>query len=426
MRDISMRDTLAVVLGGGAGTRLHPLTQHRSKPAVPLAGKYRLIDITLSNCLNSGLDRVFVLTQYLSASLNRHVARAYRFDRFSRGFVNILAAEQSPESHDWFQGTADAVRQSMVHLQAYPHEHVLILSGDQLYLMDYRKMLRHHVESESRITLATIPVTAEDAPGFGILQTDETGCITHFHEKPSPDELPGLESPVSPEMEAQGRVYLASMGIYLFDREELKGSLDRDRSANDFGKQIIPEAIGACRVTSYAFEDYWSDIGTIRSFFEANVALATPLPEFDLYHPRMPIYTNARMLPPAKVQDAELHRVLLSEAAVVVGSRVERAVVGLRAFVDGGCEIRDAVIMGNDFFAWHPDRSYQPEAPEQPGIGKGTVIERAIVDKNAQIGRNCRITNEAGLDHADGDGWAIRDGIIVVKKNARLPDGTVI
>ena len=422
-----MRDTLAVILGGGAGSRLHPLTEHRSKPAVPLAGKYRLIDIPISNCVNSDLRRIFVLTQYNSASLNRHVAQAYRFDRFGGGFVTVLAAEQTPASDRWFQGTADAVRQVLPHIDAYPHRRVLVLSGDQLYRMDFDALGEHHRAARAQLTVATIPVTADEAPGFGILKTDAQGVITEFHEKPARDALDGLESPVSAKHRAAGRVYLASMGIYLFDRAALGSSLRDHPDEADFGKDVIPRAIAERRVVSYPFDGYWSDIGTIRSFYEATLALAEPDPAFDLYDEARPIYTNARTLPPAKLQNAVVRNSMIAEAAVIVDATVEDSVVGIRSFIGAGAVVRRSVILGADYFPWHDaGRRHGIDPPEHPGIGEGSLVENAIVDKNAQIGRGCRIANIHAVDSADGDGWVIRDGIVVVRKNAVLADGTVV
>lgn len=422
-----MRDTLSVILGGGAGTRLFPLTRDRSKPAVPLAGKYRLIDIPISNCINSELMRMFVLTQYNSASLNRHVSRAYRFDRFGGGFVTILAAEQTPHSDRWFQGTADAVRQSLHHIDSYPHRRVLILSGDQLYRMDFNELAAHHRENWADLTVATVPVTAEQAPAFGILKTDPDGVITEFHEKPARDELDGLESPVPTEMKEQGRVYLASMGIYLFERDVMREALRRDEGLHDFGKQIIPQAITSHRVVSYPFEDYWSDIGTIRSFYDANLALADKRPSFDLYDAAAPIYTNARMLPPAKVQAAHVTNTMIGDASVVVEATVENSVIGLRSFVGHGAEVRNTVMLGADYFPWHDaGRRHGIRPPDHPGIGEHSVIENAIIDKNVQVGSNCRITNVEGIEESDGEFYHIRDGVVVLPKNAVIPDGTVI
>ncbi len=421
-----MNEMIAVILGGGAGTRLHPLTRDRSKPAVPVAGKYRLIDIPISNCVNSHVERIFVLTQYNSASLNQHIARAYRFDRFRSGFVTVLAAEQTPHSADWYQGTADAVRQVLHHVRSFPHDHVLVLSGDQLYRMDYRKLLAFHEERDAEVTIATIPVVAEEASDFGILKTDERGRITTFREKPAIDKLEGLDSPVAPELAAQGRHYLASMGIYIFNRYLLGELLDEFSSAVDFGKEIIPGAISDRRVFAYPFADYWSDLGTIRSFYEANLDLASPQPAFDLYDPHAPMYTNARMLPPAKVEDCNIRHALIAEAAVVTGSVVDEAVIGTRSYIQGDCTIRRSVILGADYIPWHDGRDYQPDAPDSPGIGEGSVVENAIIDKNVHIGAGSRITNVNGVEEADGDNYFIRDGIVIIPKNTILPPGTVI
>ena len=422
-----MNDTLAIVLGGGAGSRLFPLTGHRAKPAVPLAGKYRLVDVPISNCLNSGLDRIFVLTQFNSASLNRHVAQAYRFDRFGGGFVTILAAEQTPSSKAWYQGTADAVRQSLPHINSHTHDYVIILSGDQLYSMDYRAMLAHHRAHGADLTVATIPVTADDAPGFGILKTDAEHTITEFHEKPPHDELDGKESPVSAEMEGAGRVYLASMGIYIFNSTVLKDMLDANPEDHDFGKKIIPEAIGERRVVSYPFEGYWSDIGTIRSFFDANLMLAQPEPPFNLYDPAMPLFTNARMLAPAKVEHAIVRNAIISEGCVIVGAEVSDSVIGIRSVIGRGSTIRRAVLMGSDYYPWHDTQVREPvDGPKQPGIGANTFIENAIIDRNASVGNDCMITNRDNVEEGEGPGFYIRDHIVVIEKNAEIHDGTVI
>jgi glucose-1-phosphate adenylyltransferase len=420
-----MKDLIAVILGGGAGTRLHPLTHHRSKPAVPLAGKYRLIDIPVSNCINSGLNRIFVLTQFNSASLNRHIGNTYQFDRFRRGFVTILAAEQTPSSTDWFQGTADAVRRSRPHLDTHPHSHVLILSGDQLYTMDYRALMRNHEQSGAEITIATIPVRAEEAPAFGILQTDADGLITEFYEKPPLDQLEGKDSPVSAEMEQAGRIYLASMGIYVFNRDVLRDSLDANPDEHDFGREIIPRAIGSRRVASYPFEGYWSDIGTVGSFYEANLMLASNLPAFDIYDPQMPLYTNARMLPPAKIQSSTISQSLIGEASVVVDSRIEESVVGIRSYIGRNVTVRRSIIMGADYYPWQaPD--VVKSVRQTPGIGDNSVVEGAIVDRNVSIGKDCVIRNAHGVAEAENEFYVIRDGVVVVPKGVAIPDGTVI
>ena len=422
-----MNNVVAIVLGGGAGSRLFPLTQMRSKPAVPLAGKYRLIDVPISNCLNSGIDRIFVLTQFNSASLNRHVARAFRFDQFRRGFVSVLAAEQTPGSNEWFQGTADAVRQSLQHVRTFSHRLVLILSGDQLYRMNYRRLLEHHRLKKADITLATIPVTAHDAPGFGILKTNDDATITEFYEKPPFEELGGKESLVSQEMAAAGRIYLASMGIYVFDRDLLAQLLDSDVAAHDFGKQVIPRAITSRRVVSYPFEGYWSDIGTIRSFYEANLMLTKPKPEFNMFDPKAPLYTNARMLPPAKIENSVVRASIIAESAVIIESEVLDSVIGLRSFIGRGTKVDHSIVMGADYYPWEPrEQRSTVEGPDRPGIGEGSTIINTIVDRNASIGRNCMISNAEGVTHLDGDGFYIRDGLVVIPKNAAIPDGTVI
>lgn len=422
-----MSQMLAVILGGGAGTRLFPLTTDRAKPAVPLAGKYRLVDVPISNCINSGLDRIFVLTQYSSASLNNHIARAYVFDRFRGGFVTILAAEQTLTSEGWYQGTADAVRQSMLHFQSYPHQHVIILSGDQLYTMDYREMLAHHRKHGADITVAVTPVVAAEAPGFGILKTDDEHRITEFYEKPPLKELPGKESPVSAKLEAAGRVYLASMGIYIFNCQVLRDVLDAHPDDNDFGKEIIPRAIHKRPVVAYPFAEYWNDIGTVRSFFDTNIMLAQPKPAFNLYDPRMPLYTNARMLPPAKVTRSTVEHAIIGEGSVIVESQISDSVIGIRSFIDRGTRIHRTVLLGSDYYPWQdPEDRTNIQGPAKPGVGEGTRIEGAIVDRNASIGKNCVIVNRERVQEGEGPGFSIRDGIIVVIKNAEIPDGTVI
>ena len=422
-----MDEAISVILGGGAGTRLFPLTLHRSKPAVPLAGKYRLIDIPISNCLNSDINRIFVLTQYNSASLNRHIAMSYRFDRFRHGFVNILAAEQTPVSKDWFQGTADAVRQSMQHLANYNYRYVLILSGDQLYAMDYREMIGSHEDSKADISIATIPVTAEEAPGFGILKTNDKSVVTEFHEKPPLDKLDGKQSPVSNAMRSAGRIYLASMGIYVFNKGVLRKLLDSQPDAHDFGKQIIPSAIGSMKVVSYPFTGYWSDIGTIRSFYDANLMLARERPEFDMYNPRMPLYTNARMLAPAKIENARITRSIIAESCVIVDARISNSVIGLRSFVGSGAVVKNTVFMGADYYPWTEAEIRENEGgPDAPGVGARSIVDNAIIDRNVSIGEDCSITNKDGVQEGEGEGFYIRDGVVVIAKNVAIPGGTVI
>ncbi len=416
-----MNNLIAIILGGGAGTRLYPLTKLRSKPAVPLGGKYRLIDVPISSCINSGINSIFVLTQYNSASLNRHIAHSYRFDSFRNGFVTVLAAEQTPSSTQWYQGTADAVRQSLPHLTDQDFSHVLILSGDQLYSMDYRKIFDKHISSGAGITLGTIPVTAEDAPAFGILKTNDEEEIVEFYEKPPLDELGGKESLVSEELQSQGRIYLASMGIYLFDREILERALLESEEDHDFGKQIIPDAIRTQKVVSYPFTGYWSDLGTVRSFYEANLMLAQPLPEFSLYDKMAPLYTNARMLPPAKIHNSVIENSLISEGSLITKSEIIGSVIGLRTYVEEGARIKDSVIMGFDQYSWLGNSTEKVH-----GIGENARIENAIIDKNARIGPHCVITNTEGVQEGERGGIYIRDGIVVVTKDARVPDHTVI
>ena len=418
---------IAIILGGGAGTRLFPLTKLRAKPAVPLAGRYRLIDVPVSNCINSDISRVFVLTQFNSASLNRHISQAYRFDRFSNGFVSILAAEQTPSSKDWFQGTADAVRRVIPHVEGYRHDYTLVLSGDQLYSMDYRDMIEHHKETGADVTIGTIPVTAAEAPGFGILKTDSSHAITEFHEKPPADQLDGKESPVSDDLEAEGRVYLASMGIYVFNRDVLRSMLDNNDDDHDFGKQIIPQAIDDMHVVSYPFTGYWSDIGTIGSFYEANLMLAEANPEFDLYNSSRPLYTNARMLPPAKVESSFVQQSLIAEGSVVVNSQISKSVIGIRSFIGHNTTIKNTIFMGADHYPWQdPEERGYLEGPDQPGVGEESYIEGAIIDKNVSIGKRCIIKNRDNIQEAESDSYYIRDGIVVIPKNTHIPDDTLL
>jgi glucose-1-phosphate adenylyltransferase len=422
-----MDKVLAVILGGGAGTRLFPLTAQRAKPAVPLAGKYRLVDVPISNCINSGLSRIFVVTQYNSASLNDHIARSYIFDRFRGGFVTVLAAEQTATSELWYQGTADAVRQSILHIRSYVHDEVLILSGDQLYTMDYRLMLEHHHQCGAEITVAATPVTAAEAPGFGILKTGEEHRITEFYEKPAGDELEGKESPVEADLEAAGRVYLASMGIYVFHCDALRELLDANPEANDFGKHIIPIAIRERKVVAYPFKGYWNDIGTVRSFFDTNLMLTDPKPAFNLFDEQMPLYTNARLLPPAKITHSRIENSIIADASVIVDSDISRSVIGLRSYLGARTRIHRVVMMGADYYRWEdPGSPNRLEGPQYPGVDEDSVVEGAIIDKNASVGRDCVITNAAGVQDGEGPGFYIRDGVVVIVKNAEIADGTVI
>jgi glucose-1-phosphate adenylyltransferase len=417
-----MNDTIAVILGGGRGSRLFPLTLLRSKPAVPIAGNYRLIDIPVSNCLNSDLRRIFVLTQFNSESLNKHLGLTYKFDIFSSGFVSILAAEQTEDSPEWFQGTADAVRQSLRHLRNHSYNDVLILSGDQLYRMDYRRLQATHQQHRADATLAVIPVSAEQASSFGILKVNSHGRIVHFEEKPRPDRLPHLVSDV-PEV---GRVYLASMGLYHFSRKALEDSL-ADEKLVDFGRHVIPQALERMRIQAHVFKGYWEDVGTIGSYYEANLALTRPDPPFDFFEPSRPIFTHPRFLPATKVEECKLKDVLVSEGCVMLGAEIERAVIGIRSWIGPRTQICDTLILGADYHET-PDMVAESTRKGLPsiGVGAGTIVKRAIIDKNARIGRDVRIVNEGRLQEHDGDGYYIRDGIVCIPKNAVIRDGTVI
>lgn len=416
--------TIAIILGGGRGTRLDPLTRTRSKPAVPIAGKYRLVDIPISNCLNSYIRKIFVLTQFNSASLNRHIKNTYNFDLFSKGFVDILAAEQTPKSTNWFQGTADAVRQSLHHLSNYEYEHVLVLSGDQLYQMDYRKLLKVHKEDDADLSVATIPVTGSEATEFGIMKTDETGGIVSFVEKPAHEELDQWSSETSQEMKSEGRNFLASMGIYVFNREILLRLFKENPEATDFGKEIIPKAIEqGSRVSSYSFDGYWTDIGTISSFFEANLELCETLPKFNLYDNDQIIYTRARYLPASKLTGTNLEKVLIAEGCIIEASRIERSVIGIRSRIGRGTTIESSIVMGNDHFASIDD--FEGQAGGQPlmGIGQRCFISHAILDKNVRIGNDVKITGGNHLEDGEYEKHSVVDGIVIIQKGEVIPDG---
>lgn len=419
--------TVSVILGGGQGSRLYPLTKNRSKPAVPIGGKYRLVDIPISNCLNSDIRRIYVLTQFNSASLNRHIKNTYHFDAFTRrGFVDILAAEQTPSSQHWFQGTADAVRQSLHHLENNDYDFVLVLSGDQLYQMDYRDMLKKHIDNGADVSIATIPVNAEDATGFGIMKTESDGTIPSFVEKPSMDELKNWVSEVPDELKRQGRQYLASMGIYIFNRSVLKNLFDNNLDAKDFGKEIIPAALNSSlKVTSYLYDGYWTDIGTIKSFFEANIELTYELPQFDLYDERKMIFTRARLLPASKISGTTLEKTIVAEGSIIEASRIERAVVGIRSRIGKGTTIANSIIMGNDLFASVEDLERHDETPPI-GIGQRCYINNAIIDKNARVGDDVRINGGSHLPDGHYDNYSVVDGIVIITKGSVLKDGTVI
>lgn len=421
------QSAIAVILGGGRGTRLYPLTRYRSKPAVPVGGKYRLVDIPISNCLNSDIRRIYVLTQFNSASLNRHIKNTYNFDVFSKGFVDILAAEQTPKSQNWFQGTADAVRQSLHHLENHNYEHVLILSGDQLYQMDYRKMLERHIEKGASLSVATIPVVAEEATGFGIMKTNEEGLIADFVEKPSMDELEKWKSETQEQFQNQGRDYLASMGIYIFNKETLHKLFDENPDATDFGKEIIPDALSRdFKIASYEFDGYWTDIGTIKSFFEANLSLTDTVPEFNLYDNENFIYTHARLLPASKLSGSTLDHSVIAEGCIIEASRVERSVVGIRARIGKGTTIENSIVMGNDYFPSRNElESYNSDYPIR-GIGQRCFISNTIVDKNCRIGNDVRIVGGDHLEDGHYDNYYVVDGVVIIPKGAVIKDGTSI
>ena len=416
---------ISIVLGGGRGTRLSPLTNTRSKPAVPIAGKYRLVDIPISNCLNSGFNRILVLTQFNSASLNSHIKNSFHFDIFSKGFVDILAAEQNVENDQWYQGTADAVRQSMKHLDKYDYEYILILSGDQLYQMDFREMIDFHCRNKADITIATIPVNAHDATGFGILKSDEEGNITSFIEKPSGDALNDWKSEVSEKNKADGKEYLASMGIYVFNKNGLKKMFDED-PGDDFGGELIPNGIGKYKTLSFQYDGYWTDIGTIQSFFDANLDLTKDFPKFNLFS-KSPIYTRARMLPPSKILGSYVSKAVFGDGCIVMADKIENSIVGNRSRVDRGSTLMNSYMMGADFYQETKEIvSNDNQGIPNLGVGKYCYIERAILDKNCRIGDNVRIIGGKHLADGDFETYSIKDGIIVVKKNAVIKPGTQI
>lgn len=422
------KEIVSVILGGGAGSRLYPLTASRSKPAVPIAGKYRLVDIPISNCMNSNINRMFVLTQFNSASLNRHIKNTYHFSAFSSAFVDILAAEQTPDNPTWYQGTADAVRQSLRHIAPFDSEYVLILSGDQLYQMDFQEMLDNHKRTGADISIATIPVGDREAPEFGILKKNDEGLITSFIEKPKKDVLADWESDTGEEMQKAGRKYLASMGIYIFNRNLLIDYLQNlYQDATDFGKEIIPQAITSCRVASYQYEGYWTDIGNIYSFFEANLGLTADLPDFNLFDNNRAIYTRARMLPPAKVSGTTLEKTVIAEGSIINASRMEQCVVGIRSRIGHGTTVVSAYLMGNDYYETLQDIALdQARGIPLLGIGNRCYIKNAILDKNCRIGDDVRINGGPHLENTDQPLYTIKDGIVVVKKGAVIPNGFVI
>lgn len=429
-----MKKVLGIILGGGAGTRLYPLTKVRAKPAVPLAGKYRLIDIPISNCINSDILNIYVLTQFNSASLNQHISRSYGFSGVQQGFVEVLAAQQTPENMDWFQGTADAVRQYLWLLQELDFEEYLILSGDHLYRMDYRDFVRHHRETNADITLSVLPVDEQRASSFGLMKVSESGRIYDFSEKPEGEQLHRMRVDTSAlglsAQEAQAKPYIASMGIYLFKRHALMDLLNRQPRYPDFGKEILPNSAQEFNLQAYLFNDYWEDIGTIESFFKANLALAQqPNPPFSFYDRAAPIYTRARYLPPTKQLECHVSQSMISEGCILKECRISNSVIGIRSRIESGCTIHNSLIMGADYYQEDFERSSDCQRDTIPvGIGANSVIENAIIDKNVRIGCDVKILNKDRVEEADREqnGFYIRSGIVTVLKDATIPDGTVI
>lgn len=422
---------IALILGGGAGTRLFPLTRDRAKPAVPLAGKYRLIDVPISNCINSDVMHIFVLTQFNSASLNQHISRTYRFSSFSTGFVEIIAAEQTRESKQWFQGTADAVRQVLQHIQALGHDTVIILSGDHLYRMDYKEFLKTHYESDADVSVSVIPCSEREAVGFGLLKADEKGAITEFKEKPKGEELEAMRVDTTKfglsESESGDRPYLASMGIYVFKYDQLVKLLSEDQSWVDFGKEIIPASIRKMKVQAHLFDHYWEDIGTMRAFYDANLDLASPVPKFNFFNADAPIYTNSRYLPPSKIISCDMGNSMISEGCILNGVFARNSILGLRSRIDQGARIENTIVMGADYYESFEEISEKAaQGIPHIGIGENATITGAIIDKNARIGKNVELLNKEGVEESDGDNFYIRDGLIIVPKNAVIADGTVV
>ena len=417
---------VSLILGGGQGSRLSPLTKDRSKPAVPIAGKYRLIDIPISNCIHSGVRRIFVLTQFNSASLNQHIKNTYNFDHFSRGFVDILAAEQTPDNANWFQGTADAVRQSLRHMNTHDHDYILILSGDQLYQMDFLEMAKEHIIKGAELTIATIPVVAKEATEFGIMKVDKKGMIESFIEKPKAELLPDWVSPVPKAEQKAGKNYLASMGIYIFDKATMQRLLDEHPDATDFGKEIIPAAIkSGLKVASYLYNGYWTDIGNISSFFEANLELTDALPKFNLFDTDKMIYTRTRLLPPSKFFGTTIKKSIVSEGVVSHAKSFERCVIGIRSRIGEKTTMKNVIMMGADYYEHISELEKKDRL--NMGVGKNCQIEHAILDKNCRIGNNVVIKGGGtNMGRQEFEAYSIVDGIVVVKKNAIIPDGTVI
>ena len=417
-----MNDVLTLILGGGRGTRLFPLTHQRSKPAVPIGGKWRLIDIPISNCLHAGLERIFVLTQFNSGSLNRHIAQTYRMDMFSGGFVEVLAAEQTPEGEQWFQGTADAVRQAARHFRELEAEYYLVLAGDHIYRMDLSELIDSHIERDADITIAAQPVSPDTATDMGIFSFDTSGQITGFEHKPAATRLAAMRSSAPANSPAglltADKPFLASMGIYVFSRDVLYDVLERSRAV-DFGREVIPSSIGTHRVHAYVYRGYWADVGTVSSFYEANLLLTRRVPPFDFFHPRRPIYTRPRFLPAARLHKCQVDEALVAEGAYLDSCTVNGSVVGVRTTIHRGATVNQSILLGADY--------YEDQFSELPlGVGPDVVLDRVIVDKNARIGEGARLVNERNIQDVDGDGYYIRSGIIVVPKNGIVKPGTVV
>ncbi|MEH2315421.1 MAG: glucose-1-phosphate adenylyltransferase [Nostoc sp.] len=429
-----MKKVLSIILGGGAGTRLYPLTKLRAKPAVPVAGKYRLIDIPVSNCINSEIFKIYVLTQFNSASLNRHIARTYNFTGFNEGFVEVLAAQQTPENPNWFQGTADAVRQYLWLMEEWDVEEYLILSGDHLYRMDYRQFIERHRETGADITLSVIPIDERRASDFGLMKIDDSGRVIDFSEKPKGEALRQMQVDTSvlglSKEQAQQQPYIASMGIYVFKKEVLFKLLREGIERTDFGKEIIPDASKDYNVQAYLFDDYWEDIGTIEAFYHANLALTQqPQPPFSFYDEKAPIYTRARYLPPSKLLDCQVTESIIGEGCILKNCRIQHSVLGVRSRIESGCLIEESLLMGADFYQASVERKSNVEQGDIPvGIGADSIIRGAIIDKNASIGHDVKIINKDKVQEADREsqGFYIRSGIVVVLKNAVIPDGTII
>jgi glucose-1-phosphate adenylyltransferase len=427
---VNSSNVLSVIMGGGQGTRLFPLTRERSKPAVPLAGKYRLVDIPISNCINSGLRRIYLLTQFNSASLHRHISQSYKFDQFSGGFVELLAAEQTFSDTSWYQGTADAVRKNLLHFLNHDFDYLLILSGDQLYRMDFRSIIAEHIEAEADLTVATIPIPRAQAGAFGIMQIDPSKRITRFVEKP---KEPALQESLRVDHVVQEQLglnpkedyLLASMGIYLFNRDVVLKLLDNTHT--DFGKHIIPSAISSHKVHAYIFQGYWEDVGTIRSYFEANLDLVSDLPRFNFFDMGAPIFTRPRFLPASKINGAEINHAVISDGCIINKSNVNHSIVGVRSIIDEGSSLNRTIMLGCDYYESDASiRQYAARSLPRIGIGRNTSVENAIIDKNARIGENCRISPAGKPEKVDHPQFYIRDGIVIIPKNGVIPHGTVI